>query len=41
VPEKVAAKIKSTHFMLDKFLFENRSVYDIMQKNMLEPDRTQ
>ena len=27
--------------MFDIFLFENRTTYEIMWKNMLEPERTQ
>jgi hypothetical protein len=37
---KVAEKIKNTHFML-KSVLENRAVYEIMWKNIVEPDRPQ
>jgi len=38
---KVVEKIK-THFLCnDFFFFENRAVYGIMWKNILEPDRLQ
>ena len=37
---KVVEKIK-THFMLNKFFSENRAVYEIMWKNMVERDRPQ
>jgi len=32
---------ENTHFMFNKFLSENLAVYEIMWKNMLEPDRLQ
>jgi hypothetical protein len=34
---KAAEKIK-THFMFNKFFSENRAIYEIMWKYMLEPD---
>ena len=30
-----------THFMFTKFFSENRTVYEIMSKNMVQQDRTQ
>ena len=30
-----------THFMFNKFFSENRAVYEIMWKDMVEPDRPQ
>jgi hypothetical protein len=38
VSEKVVEKIKS---MFNHFFFENPAVYEIMWKNILEPDRAQ
>ena len=32
---------QNTRFIFKKFFFENRAVYEIMWKNMLEPDRSQ
>jgi hypothetical protein len=32
---------QDTHFMLNVFFFENRSVYDIIWKNIVEPDKPQ
>ena len=41
VSDKVVEKIK-THFMLNNiFFFLNRAVYEIMWKNMVQPDRPQ
>jgi hypothetical protein len=37
---KTVEKIK-THFGLDKFFFENRTVYEILWKNIVEPNRPQ
>jgi hypothetical protein len=37
---KVIYKIK-THFMFNNFFSENRTVYEIMRKNMVQPDRPQ
>jgi len=37
--EKVVQKIK-THFIFSNFFcFENRAIYEIMWKNMIQPDR--
>jgi hypothetical protein len=38
VSDKVVQKIK-THFMFNNFFSENRAVYEIMWKNMVEPNR--
>jgi hypothetical protein len=35
---KVVEKIE-THFVFSNFLFENRAVYEIMWKTIVEPDR--
>jgi len=32
---------KNTHFIFNKPLFENRAVYEIMWKNIVEPERPQ
>ena len=40
VSYKVVEKIK-THFMFSNFSSENRAVYEIMWKNMVELDRPQ
>jgi hypothetical protein len=32
---------QNTHFMFSDFFSENRAVYEIMWKNMVEPDRPQ
>jgi hypothetical protein len=29
------------HFMFSNFLFENRALYEIMWKNIVQPDRLQ
>jgi hypothetical protein len=40
VLDKVVEKTK-THFMFNIFFFENRVVYEIVWKNMVQLDRTQ
>jgi hypothetical protein len=37
---KAVEKIK-THFVLSKFFSENHVIYEIMSKNMVEPERPQ
>jgi hypothetical protein len=37
---KVAEKIK-THILYSIMFFENRDVYKIMRKNMVDPDKPQ
>ena len=37
---RVVEQIK-THFMLNSFFKKNRAVYEIMSKNMVEPDGPQ
>jgi hypothetical protein len=32
---------QNTHFMFNKFFYENSVVYDMMWKNMADPDRQQ
>jgi len=39
--DKSCRENRHTHFMFNKFLVESRSVYEIMWKNMVEPDRSQ
>jgi hypothetical protein len=40
VSEKVAQNIEA-HFMFSTVFFEIRAMYEIMSKNMVEPDRPQ
>jgi hypothetical protein len=40
VPDRVVEKIK-THFLHSITFSENRAVYAIIRKNMVEPDRLQ
>jgi hypothetical protein len=40
VSEKIVEKIK-THISCSVIFSENRAVYEIMWKNMVEPDRPQ
>jgi hypothetical protein len=37
----LAQKLKKHTFCIQELFFENRSVYEIMWKNIVEPDRTQ
>jgi hypothetical protein len=37
---EVVEKIKNTQFMFSTF-YENRAVYEVMWKNMLQPDTAQ
>jgi hypothetical protein len=42
VSNKRSSGNQNAHFMFNNFfLFENRSVYEIMWKNMVRPDRSQ
>jgi hypothetical protein len=40
---KAVEKLKNTHFMFSNFFIspENRAVYEILWKNIVEPDRPQ
>jgi hypothetical protein len=38
--DKLCRENQHTHFMFT-FVFENRAVYEIMSKNVVEPDRPQ
>ena len=39
VSDKSCRENQNTHFMFSNFFLENLSVYEIMSKNMLEPER--
>ena len=39
--DKVVEKIKKTCFMFTDFFSENPTIYDIMWKNMVQPDAPQ
>jgi len=39
--KKVADKIKTTHFIFNKFISNNHAVYGIMWKEMVQLDRSQ
>jgi hypothetical protein len=41
ISEKYSRENQNTHFMLDKFFSKNLAVYEIMWKNMVEPDSPQ
>ena len=41
ISDESCRKNQNTHFMFNSFFPENRAVYDIMSKNMVEPDRPQ
>jgi len=36
VPDKICRENRNTHFVLSNFFFENRAVYEIMWKNIVE-----
>jgi hypothetical protein len=38
---KVVERIKTNIFYVQQLFFENHAVYEIMCKNMVEPDRLQ
>jgi hypothetical protein len=40
VSDKRCRENQNTHFVFNRF-FLNRAVYDVMQKNIVEPDRPQ
>ena len=40
VSDKICRENQNTHFMFNKFFSENRAVYEIIWKNIIEPDRT-
>ena len=41
VLDKSCRENQNTHFMFNNFFFENRAVYDIMSKNMVESEGPQ
>jgi hypothetical protein len=41
VSDKSSRENQNTHFMLNNFFSENRAVYEIMSKIMVEPDTPQ
>jgi len=41
VSDKSCTENQNTHFVFSNFFSENRAVYEIMWKNMVEPDRPQ
>ena len=41
VLDKSCRKNKNTHFQPDKFFFKNRAFYEIMSKNMADPEGPQ
>ena len=38
VSEKCRGKIQNTHFVFNFYFTENRAVYEIMRKNIVQPD---
>jgi len=41
VSDKSCRENQITHFMFNKFIFENRALYEITWKNIVQPDRPQ
>jgi hypothetical protein len=41
VSNKSCRENQNTHFMINNFFFENRAVYEIMWKNVVQPNRQQ
>jgi len=41
VSDKICTENQNTHFVFSNFFFENRAVYEIMWKNIVEPARAQ
>jgi hypothetical protein len=41
ISDKSSRGNQNTHFMFNNFFSENRAVYEMMWKNMVEPDRLQ
>ena len=39
VSNKICKENQNTYFMFNTFFFENRAVYEIMWKNIIQPDR--
>ena len=40
ISDKICKENQNTHFVFSNLFFENRSVYEIMWKNIVQPDRT-
>ena len=41
ISDKLCRERQNTHFMFNNFFFLNRAVYEIMWKNIVQPDRSQ
>ena len=41
ISDKSCRENKNTHFMFNKFFSESGAVYEIMWKNVVQPDRPQ
>jgi len=41
ISNKIYRDSQNTHFVFSSFFPENRTVYEIMWKNMVEPERSQ
>jgi hypothetical protein len=41
VSDKSCTENQNTHFIFNKFFFQNRAVYEIMWNNMVQPDKPQ
>jgi hypothetical protein len=41
VSDESCTENQSTHFMFNKFFSDNRDMYVIMWKNMVQPDRSE
>jgi len=39
VSDKSSRENQNTHFMVNKFFFLNHAIYEVMWKNMVEPDK--
>jgi len=39
--DRICKANQNTHFVLRKHLSENRAVFDLVRKNMAQPDRSQ
>ena len=41
VSDKSCRENQNTHFMFNNFIFENLAVYEVMWKNIVQPERKQ
>jgi len=41
VSDKIRKENQNTHFMFNKSVFENRTVYEINSENIAQPDTSQ